>query len=45
MNNTRDFYTVPETNFDHHERNHMHVPHRYNPFEDIMTRNPGLLAV
>ena len=44
MNNTRDFYTVPETNFDHRELHHLHVPHRYNPFEDILTRNPGLLA-
>ena len=43
MNNTRDFYTVPETNFDQRELNALSVPHRYNPYEDILTRTPGIM--
>ena len=43
MNNTRDFYAVLETNFDQRELNALTVPHRYNPYEDIMTRTPGIL--
>ena len=45
MNKTRDFYTVPETNFDHRELNHVHVPCRRNLTETILARNPSLMAV
>lgn len=43
MNNTRDFYTVPETNFDQRELNALVVPHRYNPYEAILARTPGIM--